>query len=112
MVATWVSAVICAYPLVCSARATPTREVHPCRRRASLQFRDEALCWTSDAVYCPNFGSFTTPLAPVMLPSRRCDVPNNGLLSLRSTMAGTIVVVHIDGILDATTRDQFADHLD
>ncbi|GAA1276557.1 hypothetical protein Psi02_00480 [Planotetraspora silvatica] len=37
---------------------------------------------------------------------------DNGLLSLRSTMAGTIVVVHIDGILDATTRDQFADRLD
>ncbi|MCT9930449.1 STAS domain-containing protein [Planotetraspora sp. A-T 1434] len=37
---------------------------------------------------------------------------NNGLLSLSSTTAGGIVVVHIDGILDATTREQFSDYLD
>ncbi|MEW9533640.1 STAS domain-containing protein [Microbispora sp. NPDC049125] len=37
---------------------------------------------------------------------------NNGLLSLSSSMAGDIVVIHINGVLDATTRDQFSDYLD
>ena len=37
---------------------------------------------------------------------------NPGTLSLRSTIADGVVVVHIDGILDATTRDQFMDYLE
>ncbi|HEX8008004.1 MAG TPA: STAS domain-containing protein [Trebonia sp.] len=33
-------------------------------------------------------------------------------LTMRSTAAEGIVVIHIDGILDATTRDQFSEYLD
>jgi anti-sigma B factor antagonist len=32
-------------------------------------------------------------------------------LSLTTTPRGDVAVVHVDGVLDATTRDQFADHL-
>ncbi|GAA0384729.1 hypothetical protein GCM10009530_39490 [Microbispora corallina] len=46
------------------------------------------------------------------MPQRRREVSNNGLLSLSSTMAGDIVVIHVNGVLDATTREQFSDYLD
>jgi anti-sigma B factor antagonist len=39
-------------------------------------------------------------------------VADNGILALHSTMADGVVVIHIDGILDATTREQFSDYLD
>ncbi|MBX6385820.1 MAG: STAS domain-containing protein [Microbispora sp.] len=37
---------------------------------------------------------------------------DNGLLSLSSSVAGGIVVIHVNGVLDATTREQFSDFLD
>ncbi|GGO01881.1 hypothetical protein GCM10010116_03520 [Microbispora rosea subsp. aerata] len=37
---------------------------------------------------------------------------DNGLLSLSSGMAGDIVVIRVNGVLDATTREQFSDYLD
>ncbi|GAB1817600.1 STAS domain-containing protein [Herbidospora sp. RD11066] len=33
-------------------------------------------------------------------------------LTMRSSVVAEYAVVHIDGILDATTREQFSDHLD